>query len=296
MRQRRWIELFSYYDCEIRYHPDKANVVEHELSRKERLKPRRVRAMSMTIYPGLKAKILEAPGEASTDLKAPAKLLRGLDAQFEWRDDGGIYFMDRIWIPLIRDVKTLIMDEAHTSRYSVHPSANKMYYDLRDLYWWSGMKKDIARLTKSAYFLPIHKDYKMEKLERIYINKIVARHDVPQLGSAVVNWSKLLYKETTNKDYADQRRLKTAEKKTARKKSYADKRHKPLDFNIGDRVTLKVSPWKGVVCFDRKGKLAPRYVGPFEIVKRVGQYSLVLRLPSGAYSSIHNTFHGATKH
>ncbi|GKB21598.1 putative reverse transcriptase domain-containing protein [Tanacetum coccineum] len=74
------------------------------------------------------------------------------------------------------------MNEAHTSRYSIHPSADKMYYDLRDLYWLTGMKRDIAeyfsRLTKSAHFLPIRKDYKMEKLARIYINEIVARHGV----------------------------------------------------------------------------------------------------------------------
>ncbi|GKB81015.1 putative reverse transcriptase domain-containing protein, partial [Tanacetum coccineum] len=144
MRQRRWIELFSDYDCEIRYHPGKANVVADALSRKERLKPRRVRAMSMTIYSGLKTKILEAQGEASKDLKAPAEMLRGLDAQFERQDDSGLYFMDLIWIPSTGNVRTLILDEAHTSKYSIHPGADKMYYDLRDLYWWPGMRKDIA--------------------------------------------------------------------------------------------------------------------------------------------------------
>ncbi|GKC47937.1 putative reverse transcriptase domain-containing protein [Tanacetum coccineum] len=71
MRQRRWIELLSDYECEIKYHPGKANVVADALSRKERLKPRRVRAMSITIHSGLKTKILEAQGEASKDLKAP---------------------------------------------------------------------------------------------------------------------------------------------------------------------------------------------------------------------------------
>ncbi|GJS47417.1 putative reverse transcriptase domain-containing protein [Tanacetum coccineum] len=154
------------------------------------------------------------------------------------RDDGEIYFFDRIWIPSVGDVRKLIMDEAHTSRYSVHPGADKMYYDLRDLYWWPGMKRDIAeyvsrcltcskikaehqkplgflqqpeipewkwekitmdfvtklpksssghdtiwvvvdRLTKSAHFLPIRKDYKTEKLAKIYTNEIVARHGVP---------------------------------------------------------------------------------------------------------------------
>ncbi|GJT71003.1 putative reverse transcriptase domain-containing protein [Tanacetum coccineum] len=77
MRQRRWIELLSDYECEIKYHPGKANVVADALSRKERLKPRRVRAMSITIHSGLKAKILEAQGEASKDLKAPTEWLRG---------------------------------------------------------------------------------------------------------------------------------------------------------------------------------------------------------------------------
>nr|GEV22172.1 putative reverse transcriptase domain-containing protein [Tanacetum cinerariifolium] len=74
---RRWIELFNDYDCEIRYHPGKANVVANALSRKERLKPRRARAMSMTIHSSIKARILKAQSEASKGINTPAEMLKG---------------------------------------------------------------------------------------------------------------------------------------------------------------------------------------------------------------------------
>ncbi|GJU66870.1 reverse transcriptase domain-containing protein [Tanacetum coccineum] len=235
MRQRRWIELFSDYDCEIRYHPGKANVVADALSRKERVKPKRVRAMNMTLQSSIKDRILAAQKEAVDE---SAGLQKGLDEMIEQRSDGTLYYLDRIWVPLKGDVRTLIMDEAHKSKYSVHPGADKMYYDLRDRYWWPGMKKDIAeyvskcltclkvkaehqrpsgllqqpeipvwkwegiamdfvtklprtssghdtiwvimdRLTKSAHFLPMCEDYKMDRLARLYLNEIVARHGVP---------------------------------------------------------------------------------------------------------------------
>ncbi|GJU12737.1 putative reverse transcriptase domain-containing protein [Tanacetum coccineum] len=96
MRQRRWIELLNDYECEIKYHPA-----------------------------GDVTKILEAQSEASKDLKALTEWLRGLERHFEQRDDGEIYFFDRIWIPSVGGVRKLIMDEAHTSRYSVHPRREK---------------------------------------------------------------------------------------------------------------------------------------------------------------------------
>ncbi|GKA94290.1 hypothetical protein Tco_0816328, partial [Tanacetum coccineum] len=73
-------------------------------------------------------------------------------------------------------------------------------------------------------------------------------------------------------------------------KSYADKRRKPLEFSVGDYVLLKVSPWKGVVRFGKKGKLAPRFVGPFKIIKKVGSVAYRLDLPE-ELNGVHDTFH-----
>ncbi|GJQ96179.1 putative reverse transcriptase domain-containing protein [Tanacetum coccineum] len=189
MRQRRWIELFSDYDYKIRYHPGKANVVADALSRKERVKPKRVRAMNMTLQSSIKGKILAAQEEASDESMG---LQKGLDEMIERRSDGSLYYLDRIWVPLKGDVRTLIMDEAHKSKYSVHLGADKMYYDLRyriamdfvtklprtssrhDIIWVI-----IDRLTKSAHFLPMREDYKMDRLARLYLNEIVARHGGP---------------------------------------------------------------------------------------------------------------------
>ncbi|KAK1431832.1 hypothetical protein QVD17_08539 [Tagetes erecta] len=75
-----------------------------------------------------------------------------------------------------------------------------------------------------------------------------------------------------------------------RQKSYADKRRKPLEFSVGDQVLLKVSPWKGVIRFGKRGKLNPRYVGPFKITKRVGPVAYELDLPD-KLSGVHNVFH-----
>ncbi|GJU51914.1 putative reverse transcriptase domain-containing protein [Tanacetum coccineum] len=204
MRQRCWIELFSDYDCEVRYHPGKANVMANDLSRKERIKPKRVRAMNMTLQSSIKDRILAAQKGVVDE---SVGLQKGLDEMIEPRSDGTLYYLDQIWVPLKGDVRTLIMDEAHKSKYSVHPGADKMYYDLRDRYWWSGMKKDIAEyegitmdfvtklprtssgydtiwvivdwLTKSTHFLPMREDYKMDRLARLYLNEIVARHGMP---------------------------------------------------------------------------------------------------------------------
>ncbi|KAD3640600.1 hypothetical protein E3N88_29823 [Mikania micrantha] len=96
-----------------------------------------------------------------------------------------------------------------------------------------------------------------------------------------------LIQETTDKIAQIQQRLQATR---SRQMSYADKWRKPLEFKVGDRVMLKVSPWKGVVRFGKKGKLAPRYVGPFEITERIGPVAYKLRLPD-ELSGVHDVFH-----
>nr|GFA45316.1 retrotransposable element Tf2 [Tanacetum cinerariifolium] len=92
----------------------------------------------------IKAKILEAKSEASKNTSTLTEMLKGLDKQLERKEDGRLYLAERIWVPVYGNLRILIMNEAHAMRYSVHPGADKMYYDLRGLYWWPGMKKDIA--------------------------------------------------------------------------------------------------------------------------------------------------------
>nr|GEY22414.1 putative reverse transcriptase domain-containing protein [Tanacetum cinerariifolium] len=155
--KRRWIELFSDYDCEIRYHPGKANVVADALSRKERVKPKRVKAKNMNLQSSINDMILADQKEVSDE---SAGLQKGLDEMVKLRNDGSLYYLDRIWVPLKGDVRTLIMDEAHKLKYYVHPEADKMYYDLRDRYWWPGMKKDIAvYVSKSLTCLKVKAEH-----------------------------------------------------------------------------------------------------------------------------------------
>ncbi|GJV09464.1 putative reverse transcriptase domain-containing protein [Tanacetum coccineum] len=222
----------------IRYHPGKANVVADASSRMERLKPRRVRAMAVTIQIRMREKIQAAQSEVLKQENILMENLHGLNQQMEKKEGESLYFMDRIWVSLVGGMRTIIMDETHKSKYSMYPGADKMYYDLRDMYWWPRMKRDIAtyvskcltcskvkakhqrpsgllqqpeipewkwdkitmdfitklprsksghdtiwvivdRLTKSAHFLAIREDYSTEKLAKIYVDEIVARHGVP---------------------------------------------------------------------------------------------------------------------
>nr|GEX12980.1 putative reverse transcriptase domain-containing protein [Tanacetum cinerariifolium] len=175
----------------------------------------------MTIHSSIKAEILEAQSEASKNTRTPTEMLKGLDKQLERKEDGRLYLAERIWVPVYGNLRTLITNEAHATRYPVHPEADKMYYDLQVLYWWPRMKKDIAMYVSKCLTCSIVKvehqkpsgllqqpeipEWKWEIITmdfinklprtrsghdsiwvivdraRLYINEIIARHGVPVL-------------------------------------------------------------------------------------------------------------------
>nr|GFA64428.1 putative reverse transcriptase domain-containing protein [Tanacetum cinerariifolium] len=167
MRQRRWLELLSDYNCDIRYHPGKANVVADALSRKERDKPLRV---------------------------VPYETLYGQKC--------------------------------------------------RSLVCWA------------------------------------------EVGETQLTGLEMI-QETTEKIILIKQRIQAAQD---RQKSYVDRKRKPMEFEVRDRVMLKVSPWKGVVRFIKRGKLNPRYIGPFKVLAKVEDVAYRLELPQ-ELSKVHHTFH-----
>ncbi|GJT00832.1 putative reverse transcriptase domain-containing protein [Tanacetum coccineum] len=266
-------KLFSDYECEIRYHPDKANVVADALSRKE----------------------------------LDVETLDVLDQQMERKEEESLYFMDRIWVPLMGGTRS--------------KSGN-------DTIWVT-----VDRLTKSAHFLAcMLRITSMEKLARLYIDEIVARHGVPVLiisdrdGRFTSCFWKTLQKalrtqldmSTTyhpQKDGQRGRTIQTLEGMLRVPFKYSlcsfealyGMKHVGSRLLLGkrligpelvqemtDKVVLIKEKIKAardrVIRFGKKGKLALRYVGPFEILERIGPVAYRLRLPE-ELSSVHGTFH-----
>ncbi|GJV43542.1 reverse transcriptase domain-containing protein [Tanacetum coccineum] len=157
----------------------------------------------------------------------------------------------------------------------------------------------VDRLTKSAHLIPTRETDSMETLTRLYIKEIVSRHGVPisiisdrnshftsRFWQSMQNALEIIH-ETTEKILKIRQCLQAARD---RQRSYANVRRKPLEFQIGDRVMLKVSPQKGVIRFGKRGKLNPQYIRPFKILKRAGPVAYTLELPE-ELSNVHSTFY-----
>ncbi|GKD05018.1 putative reverse transcriptase domain-containing protein [Tanacetum coccineum] len=318
-----------------------------------------------------------------------------MDKVFEVRPDGTRCIKNQSMLPLFGNLRDLIMHESHKSKYSIHPGSDKMYQDLKKLYWWRNMKAItdeyvgkcltcsrvkaecqkpsglliqpeistwkweritmdfitklpktssghdtiwviVDRLTKSAHFIPTRETDSMETLTRFWqsmqsalgtqLDMSMAYHPETDgqsertiqtlkemLRACVIDfgkgwerhlplcrspvcWAEVgdvqltgpeIIHETTKNIVQFRQRLQAARD---RQRRYANVRRNPLEFQVGDRVMLKVSPRNGVIRFGKRGKLNPWYIGPFKILKRVGLVAYTLELPK-ELSNIHSTFH-----
>nr|GEY25520.1 putative reverse transcriptase domain-containing protein [Tanacetum cinerariifolium] len=355
---------------EIRYHPGKANVIVDALSRKEREPPLRVRALVITIGLDLPRQILNAQTKARKSENIKKEDVGGMlvensrdpkkvrTEKLEPRADGTLCLNGRSWLPRYGDLQTVIMHESHKSKYSIHSGSDKMYQDMKKLYWWPNMKADIAtyvskyltcakvkaghqkpsglslqnalgtRLDMSTAYhsetdgqsertiqtfkdmlhacaidfgkgwvnhLPLvkflynnnyHASIKVAPFEALYGRKCHSPVYWTEVGEAQI-LSLELIQETTEKIVQIKQRMQVAR---GRQKSYADLKRKPMEFQVEDKVMLKVLPWKGVVRFSKWGKLNPRYVGPFKVLEKVRDVAYKLDLLE-ELSRVHNTFH-----
>nr|GEU95973.1 hypothetical protein [Tanacetum cinerariifolium] len=234
IRQRYWLELLSDYDCKIRYHLGKANVVADALSRKERIKL-------------LRRAFQKAMG---TRLDMSTAYHLETDGQSE------------------RTIQTL-EDMLHACMID----------------FGNGWERHLP-LVEFSYNNSYHASIKDAPFEEHYGWKCRSPICWAEVEDAQLTGLELIH-ETTKKFIQIKQRFQAARD---RQKSYADVRRKPLEFQVGNRVMLKVSSWKGVMCFGKRGKLNPRYIGPFKVLAKVGTFAYRLKLPQ-QLSRVHSTFH-----
>nr|GFA74118.1 reverse transcriptase domain-containing protein [Tanacetum cinerariifolium] len=154
--------------------------------------------------------------------------------RLEPRADGTLCLNGRSWLPCYGDLRSVIMHESYKSRYSIHPGSEKKYQDVKKLYWWPNMKADIAIYLASIKAAPY---------EALYGRKCRSPVCWAEVAESQLTSPELI-QETIEKIVLIKQRMQAAQD---RQKNYADRKRKPMEFEIRDRVMLKVSPWKGVV-------------------------------------------------
>nr|GEX38940.1 putative reverse transcriptase domain-containing protein [Tanacetum cinerariifolium] len=307
MRQRRWIELLSDYDCEIRYHSGKGNVVADALSQKDR-EPLRVRSLVMTHQKP--SGLLQQPEIPEWKWeKITMDFISGLPRtpsgyKSIWvivdRLTKSAHFLPKKKMNSIEKLAQLYLKEI-VCRHGVHVSIISDRDSLFTSRFWETLQKALGtQLNLSIAYHPEmdgQSERTIQTLEDM-LRACVAPFEVlyGRKCRSSVCWSEVrdsqltgpeLIRETTEKIVQIKNRLLTAR---SRQKSYADVRRKPMEFEVGDMVMLKVLPWKGVIHFGKHGKLSPRYIGPFEIIERIGPVAYKLELPEKP-RGIHNMFH-----
>nr|GEX88627.1 putative reverse transcriptase domain-containing protein [Tanacetum cinerariifolium] len=258
----------------------------------------------MTVHSDLPKQIREAQEEAMKGKNVKAKNLgRLIMPIFEFRPDGTRCFENRVWLPLFDGLRNLVMHKSHMSKYSIHPGSDKMYQDLKPLYWWLNMKADIATSLQEALGMNLdmstsyHPQTDGQSERTIQTLEDMLRACVIHFGSSWDRYLPLVKSSYNNSYHAS---IKAAPYEALYEKkyrspvcwieSYAHKRAKLLEFEVGDMVLLNVSPWKAVVRFGKREKLSLCYIGPFKILARSGPIAYTLELPE-ELKWIHRTFH-----
>ncbi|GJX06970.1 putative reverse transcriptase domain-containing protein [Tanacetum coccineum] len=342
-------ELLSDYDCEIRYHPGKANVVADALSRKEQSKPLRTEAQKPEniknedvggmIRKDLPKERLEPRADGTSlwhfkdrnharvkaEHQRPSVLLvqpkipkwkwdnitmdfvtklpkspQGHDTIWEVVTRHGIpfsiicdrdlSFTSHFWRSLQKALGTSL-DMSTAYHLETDEESKRTIQTLEDMLracvidFGNGWIKHLP-LVEFSYNNSYHASIKATPFEALYGRKCRSPVCWAEVGEAQLTGPDLI-QETTEKIIQIKQRIQAARD---RQKSYADLKRKPMEFQVGDKVMLKVSPWKGVVRFGKRGKLNPRYVGPFKVLEKIGSVAYKLELPQ-ELSRVHNTFH-----